>query len=251
MLHVGERLPAYSGNLPTGSAVGLARGAVYLSRNDSSPGASAAAAEAQDKDGSSFAQQESAAENAVADASGGAADAEQDPQVAAAVEQLRSTDRAVRAHEAAHIAAGGSYVSGAASYTYQTGPDGQRYAVGGEVSIDTSPESTPAATIRKMEAVRAAALAPADPSATDRAVAASAAQVAAQAQTELRSEQSGEIGQAAAGASAEESPESIPEQATASSDTEQAIAGGLGSLVRATYAAANTPWTEPAFRVAA
>ena len=242
---------AYSGNFPASPAVGPTRVAAYLSRNDGSQATNATATEAQGKDQSSSVQQESAAGRSVTAAGGRAADAEQDPQVAAAVEQLRSTDRAVRAHEAAHIAAGGSYVSGAASYTYQTGPDGQRYAVGGEVSIDTSPESTPAATIRKMEAVRAAALAPADPSATDRAVAASAAQVAAQAQTELRNEQSGEAGQAAPGASAEVSPESIPEQATASSDTEQAIAGGLGSLVRATYAAANTPWTEPAFRVAA
>jgi hypothetical protein len=56
-------------------------------------------------------------------------------------EQLETTelarrDREVRAHEQAHAAVGGSY-AGAPSYTYSRGPDGQRYAVGGEVSIDT------------------------------------------------------------------------------------------------------------------
>ncbi len=60
------------------------------------------------------------------------------------------------------------------------------YAVGGEVKIDTSPERTPEATVSKMQQVRRAALAPADPSGTDRAVAAEAAQ----AEAHTRAEQS-------------------------------------------------------------
>ena len=52
--------------------------------------------------------------------------------------ELQERDREVRSHEQAHISAGGSLVNGGASYTYQTGPDGKQYAVGGEVSIDTS-----------------------------------------------------------------------------------------------------------------
>lgn len=99
--------------------------------------------------------------------------------------ELKTRDKEVRQHERAHIAAGGSCVKGGASYTYRTGPDGKRYVVGGEVSIDTSPESKPSETIRKMQTVRRAALAPADPSAQDRAVAAQAAMASAEAQMEL------------------------------------------------------------------
>ncbi|MFW5858194.1 MAG: putative metalloprotease CJM1_0395 family protein, partial [Planctomycetota bacterium] len=102
------------------------------------------------------------------------------------IRQLQSRDREVRQHEQAHVAAGGQYVTRGASFSYQKGPDGKRYAVGGEVGIDTSPESTPEATIRKMMQVRRAALAPAQPSATDRRVAAVAAQRVTRARMELR-----------------------------------------------------------------
>lgn len=98
---------------------------------------------------------------------------------------LRSRDAAVRAHEAAHVAAGGRYVTGAASYAYQRGPDGREYAVGGEVSIDTSIPGDPEEAVRKMRTVRAAALAPADPSAADLAVAAAAASAEALALAEI------------------------------------------------------------------
>jgi hypothetical protein len=103
----------------------------------------------------------------------------------AAVSKLSARDREVRAHEAAHQAAGGQY-AGAATYTYQTGPDGKQYAIGGEVPIDASPiAGDPEATIAKMQQVRNAALAPAEPSAQDRAVAAAASAMSAQAQGEL------------------------------------------------------------------
>lgn len=93
------------------------------------------------------------------------------------VKELQKRDQEVRTHEMAHIAAGGQYVRGGAHYEYQTGPDGKRYAVGGEVSIDTSSVSDdPQATVQKMQVIRKAALAPANPSAKDRAVAAAASQ---------------------------------------------------------------------------
>jgi hypothetical protein len=102
------------------------------------------------------------------------------------IDELRSRDREVRDHEQAHVAAGGAHISGGVSYTYQTGPDGKQYAIGGEVSIDTSPvKDNPEATIIKMQAVRAAAMAPANPSGADRAVAAAASQAEAQARVEL------------------------------------------------------------------
>ena len=100
--------------------------------------------------------------------------------------KLKQRDQEVRAHEQAHIAAGGSYVQGGARFSYTLGPDGNRYAVGGEVSIDTSSvPQDPEATLRKAEAVRKAALAPAQPSARDRAVAAEAARMAAEAKQEV------------------------------------------------------------------
>jgi hypothetical protein len=101
------------------------------------------------------------------------------------IQRLKARDREVRAHEAAHMAAGGSVVKGGAHFQYKRGPDGVLYAVGGEVSIDASVEQTPQATLLKAERIRRAALAPADPSAQDRSVAASASQMAAQARMEM------------------------------------------------------------------
>lgn len=104
------------------------------------------------------------------------------------IQVLQQRDREVRAHEMAHVAAGGSLVRGGASFTYEFGPDGQRYAMGGEVGIDTSPGRTPAETLAKAEQIRAAALAPADPSGQDRQVAAMATRMAMQASMELASQ---------------------------------------------------------------
>lgn len=103
----------------------------------------------------------------------------------AQLRELQARDREVRAHEMAHVIVGGSLVLGGASFTYETGPDGQRYAVGGEVRIDTSPGRTPEETLDKAERIRAAALAPADPSPQDRQIAAMAMQMAMQAQIEI------------------------------------------------------------------
>ncbi len=100
------------------------------------------------------------------------------------VNDLKKRDLEVKAHEQAHMAAGGPVVQGGATFQYQTGPDGKMYAIGGEVKIDVSPERTPEATIRKMQQIRRAALAPAQPSSTDRAAAAQALQVEAQARME-------------------------------------------------------------------
>jgi len=107
------------------------------------------------------------------------------PEAEKQVQKLRERDREVRAHEQAHIAAGGQHVSGGASYSYQTGPDGRQYAVGGSVQIDTSPvPGDPKATEEKARAVRRAALAPASPSSTDQSVAAKAAAMESKARSE-------------------------------------------------------------------
>jgi len=107
-------------------------------------------------------------------------------QEARVIQQLKERDQEVRAHEAAHIAVGRPYVVSGPSYTYQEGPDGRNYAIGGEVHLDTSSvQGDPEATLEKAETVRRAALAPANPSPQDQSVAASATQTAAQARVEI------------------------------------------------------------------
>jgi len=113
------------------------------------------------------------------------------PEAEKQVQKLQERDREVRAHEQAHIAAGGQHVSGGASFSFQTGPDGRQYAIGGSVQIDTSPvPGNPKATEEKARAVRRAALAPASPSSTDQNVAAKAAAMESRARSEL-AEQAG------------------------------------------------------------
>ncbi len=104
------------------------------------------------------------------------------------IRELQSMDRNVRAHESAHKAVGGS-LAGSVSLSYTTGPDGRRYASGGEVSIDSGAERDPQATIAKMARVIAAALAPADPSPQDQAVAAQAQSTMSAAQAQLMQQQ--------------------------------------------------------------
>ena len=99
---------------------------------------------------------------------------------------LQSRDAEVRAHEAAHQSGGAA--TGGASYTYQKGPDGRMYAIGGEVSISYKSGSTPQETIANADAVIAAALAPANPSGQDLAVASSANMMKIKAQQQLAQE---------------------------------------------------------------
>jgi len=106
---------------------------------------------------------------------------------ARAVAELKARDQEVRTHELAHVAAAGG-LAGAPVFAYQTGPDGRRYAIGGSVAIDTSGGGTPEETIAKAQRIRSAALAPADPSAADRAVAARASQMESQARAALARE---------------------------------------------------------------
>jgi hypothetical protein len=103
----------------------------------------------------------------------------------AKLDELKATDLKVRQHEQAHLAAAGGLATSGASYTYTRGPDGVSYAVAGEVNIDTSPGRTPEETLERARTIQAAALAPADPSGPDRAVAARAVQMQQEAQSEL------------------------------------------------------------------
>ncbi|MDH5551996.1 MAG: putative metalloprotease CJM1_0395 family protein [Nitrosomonas sp.] len=117
---------------------------------------------------------------------------EKSPEEEKIIQQLRKTDQEVRAHEMAHLAAAGGLSKGGATFEYQTGPDGQRYAVSGEVQIDTSGVSgDPEATLQKAQQIQRAAMAPAQPSAQDRSVAVAAAAMAAEARAEIASQTTG------------------------------------------------------------
>lgn len=106
----------------------------------------------------------------------------------AEVKELKKIDAKVKRHEQAHLAAAAGLSARGPFYQYKSGPDGKRYAVGGEVRIDNSPEKDPQETIRKMQRVRAAALAPADPSPQDRNVASKASRTESKARQELAKE---------------------------------------------------------------
>lgn len=101
------------------------------------------------------------------------------------VSRLSARDAEVRAHEAAHASVGGQF-TGSPSYSFQRGPDGVDYAVGGEVRISIpSGGASPEATLQALQQVRAAALAPAEPSEQDRQVAAQAASQAVELRAQI------------------------------------------------------------------
>jgi len=128
--------------------------------------------------------QQSKGDNKEADSSAQTSDAlttAQKNQIA----KLQATDSKVRKHEAAHIAAGGSVIRSGANFIYQKGPDKKLYAIAGEVAIDTAEETDPNKTVKKMQIVRTAALAPADPSPQDYQVASTASILEMKARLEI------------------------------------------------------------------
>lgn len=130
---------------------------------------------------------------------------EQEAQELSQIKELKARDTEVRIHEQAHAAVGGQH-AGSPSYEYQRGPDGTNYAIGGEVQIDVSEvPGDPQATIDKMQTVRAAALAPAEPSSADRSIAANATQKLAAAQAELTQSKNSESNELETSSADEES----------------------------------------------
>jgi CRISPR/Cas system-associated exonuclease Cas4 (RecB family) len=128
------------------------------------------------------------------------------------VRDLVSRDTEVKAHEAAHKAVGGG-LTGAASYTYQRGPDGKMYAIGGEVSISMKSGSTPEENISNARQIAAAAMAPANPSPQDYAVATSARVMEMKAQQQLTKEKLQELtGEKAYGDTQNEEKNSLDEK---------------------------------------
>lgn len=112
------------------------------------------------------------------------------PDFSAKISRLEERDREVKAHEKAHRDVAGQYAGSISLDSFITGPDGKRYADSGHVSIDTSEISgDPEATVKKMETVEEAALAPAtfsELSPEDLTVAAEAREKKAKAQWQLQ-----------------------------------------------------------------
>ena len=118
------------------------------------------------------------------------AEKELTPEQQQVVAKLKARDREVKAHEQAHIAAAAGINASAPTYDYQVGPDGKQYAIGGEVSISFTESKDPESNIANAEAMKAAALAPADPSGQDLSVARSADEIIAKAKQDLAEQNS-------------------------------------------------------------
>lgn len=157
------------------------------------------------------------------------------------LDDLKQRDREVRTHEQAHMSAGGAHVQGGPSYSFETGPDGRQYAVGGNVSIDVSKvPGNPEATEEKARTVRKAAMAPANPSAQDLKVAAKATQLAQEARLEMQKEKQAEREEA------EEEQQAIKAERQSTSAAEGEVAPSARTR-RATqaYQAASSPIETP------
>lgn len=85
------------------------------------------------------------------------------------VEKFRSKDAEIRTHEQIHASIG--HTTTPISYTYQQGPDGKMYAIGGSVRLDTSIPNDPKAAAFKLDMLQKAASGPTQMSAADGSIA--------------------------------------------------------------------------------
>ncbi len=106
-------------------------------------------------------------------------------------DEALARSREVEAHENAHIAMLGGAAASPVMYDTVRGPNGEAIKVGGSVKVDMAEvPGDPEATLRKANAIIAAANAPNDPSAADARTAARAYQMASKAQEEIAAERS-------------------------------------------------------------
>ena len=105
------------------------------------------------------------------------------------VAELKATDAEVKAHENAHKSAAAGLRTSAPNYEYETGPDGKKYAVAGDVNINYPNSSDPEENLKNAQQLKAAALAPAEPSSQDRKVAMKAEREIAKARQEIQEEE--------------------------------------------------------------
>lgn len=115
------------------------------------------------------------------------------PEQQQVVAELKARDAEVRAHEQAHIAAAAGLRTSAPSFDYQEGPDGKKYAIGGEVSISFTKGGNPEEDIQNAETMKAAALAPVEPSGQDLSVARNADEIIQEARQRLAEQKEQEL----------------------------------------------------------
>jgi hypothetical protein len=84
-----------------------------------------------------------------------------------AVEELKSRDKEVRNHEAAHSTNPELIKIGSAQFDYTIGPDGKAYATGGKITLSTGNSKTPEEALSKAQALKKASMAPGEPSSQD------------------------------------------------------------------------------------
>jgi hypothetical protein len=99
------------------------------------------------------------------------------------LQDLKRKDKEVRRQEQIRRAVAGPVARGGPRYRYVEGPDGKKYAISGEIVLDTyfgDVLSNPEAALKKARRVRRAALS-GNPSARDRQIASKATQVEAKA----------------------------------------------------------------------
>ncbi len=91
-----------------------------------------------------------------------------------ALQQLKQRDAEVKAHEASHMNSAGVLTIGGPRYTYQIGPDGKPYAIGGKVTLATQPARDSRTAEINARNLKKAALSVHDPSPQDLSAASSA-----------------------------------------------------------------------------
>ena len=96
----------------------------------------------------------------------------------AQLDKLEQRDAQVKAHEQAHVMAAGGQ-AGMPSYTYQTGPDGRRYAIGGAVNISIISNGDDQASLSQARTAERAALVNGEASSADMNTAQTAREVEA------------------------------------------------------------------------
>lgn len=117
-----------------------------------------------------------------------------DSEDAALIEKLRQRDAHVRGHEMAHLMAADGQAQGTPQYTYQTGPDGRAYAIGGSVNISVTRTGDPEHDARQAETARRAATAVGDPSVQDSLTASEAQSMAGSARQRALNSYGGQDG---------------------------------------------------------
>lgn len=107
----------------------------------------------------------------------------EDIAIAREIEELKTYEKMVIAHERTHMIVGGG-IAGAPSYTYTIGPDGKKYVSGGNVTMRIPQANSFENMIRNLKRVKAAATAPSNPSPQDMQTAAIASAREASIKTE-------------------------------------------------------------------